>query len=202
MITGHLGNWEMAYQLGVCYIDRPVAAVARPVEPPLIDRFLTNFRTRFGSTIIKKKRALPAMARVLFHGKILGLLVDQGVSPSEGVEVTFFGRRVLATPVVALLARRYGCPVFPIFCVRQPDNRLLAFMENPLPLVRTKDQRADIVTNTQVMMDAIERAIRAYPEQWFWFHKRWKHHHPELYPEDIAKRQRRRERRQKKKTIP
>jgi KDO2-lipid IV(A) lauroyltransferase len=202
MITGHLGNWEMAYQLGVCYIDRPVAAVARPVEPPLIDRFLTNFRTRFGSTIIKKKRALPAMARVLFHGKILGLLVDQGVSPSEGVEVTFFGRRVLATPVVALLARRYGCPVFPIFCVRQPDNRLLAFMENPLPLVRTKDQRADIVTNTQVMMDAIERAIRAYPEQWFWFHKRWKHHHPELYPEDIARRQRRRERRQKKKTIP
>jgi KDO2-lipid IV(A) lauroyltransferase len=68
-------------------------------------------------------------------------------------------------------------------------------MENPLPLVRTKDQRADIVTNTQVMMDAIERAIRAYPEQWFWFHKRWKHHHPELYPEDIERRQRRREKR-------
>jgi len=195
MITAHLGNWEMAYQLGVCYVDRPVEAVARPIQPAFLDRFLTRFRTRFGSTIIKKKRALPAMARTLFKGNILGLLVDQGVNPSEGVEVSFFGRRVLATPAVALLARRYGSPVFPIYCVREPDNQLLTFMEPPLPLVKTRDQRADIVQNTQIMMDTFEKAIRAYPEQWFWFHKRWKHHYPQLYPEDIAKRQRRREKR-------
>jgi KDO2-lipid IV(A) lauroyltransferase len=195
MITAHIGNWEMAYQLGVCYVDRPVAAVARPIEPAFLDRFLTDFRTRFGSTIIKKKRALRAMARTLFQGNILGLLVDQGVSPSEGVEVSFFGRRVLATPAVALLARRYGSPVFPIYCVRQPDNQLLAYMEPPLQLVNTRDQRADIVQNTQIMMDSFEKAIRTYPEQWFWFHKRWKHHYPELYPEDLAKRQRRREKR-------
>jgi KDO2-lipid IV(A) lauroyltransferase len=58
---------------------------------------------------------------------------------------------------------------------------------------RTEGLRADLKTNTQIMTSAIEKAVSAYPEQWFWFHKRWKRHYPNLYPEDMARRQRRRE---------
>jgi len=68
-------------------------------------------------------------------------------------------------------------------------------VEPPLKLHKTDDVRADLQTNTQIMTDSVEKLIRLYPEQWLWFHKRWKRHHPNLYPEDLARRQRQREKR-------
>jgi KDO2-lipid IV(A) lauroyltransferase len=195
MITAHLGNWEMAALFASCYLDEPMAAVARQLESKRLDQWLNRLRTRFGNTILDKKGALPKMARLLRRGKTLGILIDQGTTRSEGVEVTFFGRKALATPAAALLAQRYGSSVVPGFCVRDGKDRLTLIVEPPLSLKQTKDSRADAQINTQIMTEAIEKAVRTYPEQWFWFHKRWKRHYPELYPEDLARRRRRREKR-------
>jgi KDO2-lipid IV(A) lauroyltransferase len=56
---------------------------------------------------------------------------------------------------------------------------------------RTGDLRSDIQTNTQLITDVVEKAVRKYPDQWFWVHKRWKKYYPELYPEYQARRERR-----------
>jgi hypothetical protein len=32
----------------------------------------------------------------------------------------------------------------------------------------------DLVFNTQRCQDALETIIRAHPEQWLWFHQRWR----------------------------
>ena len=36
------------------------------------------------------------------------------------------------------------------------------------------DDEADVLANTQNYTAAIERAVRAYPDQWLWVHRRWK----------------------------
>ena len=195
MISAHLGNWEMSVLCVSCYLNKPLVAPARQIFPETLDRWMRALRTRFGTILLDKKRALPMMARMLRQGNVLGLLIDQGTKFSEGIEVTFFGKTVTATPAAALLARRYNSPVLPVFCVREGDNSLTLIVKPPLNLQKTKDSRADLQANTQVMTDAIEEAVRAYPEQWFWFHKRWKRHYPHLYPEDLARRQRRRKKR-------
>ena len=193
MISAHLGNWEMSQLLVSCYLRKPIVLVARRIQSKMLDRWIHGLRVRFGSVVLDKKRALPKMARALHQGKTLGLLIDQGTKLSRGVEVTFFGRTTTATPAAAILARRYDSPVLPVFCLREADASLMLVVEPPLNLQKTEDQRADLKANTQLMTSAIERAIRAYPEQWFWFHKRWKRHYPYLYPEDLARRKRRKE---------
>ncbi len=40
--------------------------------------------------------------------------------------------------------------------------------------MRTGDEAADIVANTQRFTHEIERYVRQYPEQWLWVHRRWK----------------------------
>ncbi len=193
LISAHLGNWEMAHIFISCYVQAPLVLVARKIQPKTLNRWIHRLRTRFGNIILDKKRALPKMARMVRQGKVLGLLIDQGTVRSEGVEILFFGRTATATPAAAILARRYDSPVLPVFCVREGDGGLTLIVEPTLSLKKTKDIRSDLRINTQIMNDAVERAIRAYPEQWLWFHKRWKRHYPYLYPEDMASRQRRRE---------
>ena len=198
IISAHLGNWEISPVIVSCLLQRPTVSVARRIQPGALNRFILRSRTRFGNMIIDKERALPKMARMLRQGKILGILIDQATTRSEGVEVSFFGKTVTATPAAALLARRYNCPVLTGFCIREPDGRLTLIIGKALSLQVTKDSRADLIENTQIMTHAVEEAVKAYPDQWLWLHKRWKRHYPNLYPEDMAKRKRRREKRRSK----
>jgi KDO2-lipid IV(A) lauroyltransferase len=52
--------------------------------------------------------------------------------------------------------------------------------------------RHDIQAYTQKLLGPLEDVIKQYPEQWFWFHKRWKRTYPELYPEYRELRRRKR----------
>lgn len=198
IISAHLGNWEAASLFSPCYFGYPVTVVARNIESGFANRWMLKFRSRFGNSVIDKEGALPEMTNTLRSGKILALLIDQGTKRSEGVELLFFGKNVTVTPAAAMLALRCKSPVLPVFCVREDDGKLTIIIEPPVQLIRTNNLRDDLKTNTQAMTDIIEKAVRKYPDQWLWLHKRWKRFYPELYPEYIERRRRRREKRIKK----
>jgi len=107
----------------------------------------------------------------------------------DGVEVNFFGRRATATPAAALLGLRCKSPIVPAFCLRNPTGELIAQIEPPLEMQRTKDLRYDLQFNTQQITDWVERSVRKCPEQWNWMLRRWKDFYPDLYQES-KKRQR------------
>ncbi|MGD9300683.1 MAG: hypothetical protein PVI13_03855 [Desulfobacterales bacterium] len=190
IVSAHLGSWETGLLFFSCYIQRPILGVAKKIRFAPLNRWIQRLRSRFGIKIIYKKGALTQMRRMLDRGGIIGLLVDQS-RRSEGVDVTFFGRRVTATPAAAFLAIRCQCPVLPIFCVRDGSGRLTLVVKPPIEIKRRGDLRSDIQFNTQLISDAVENAVRQYPDQWFWVHKRWKKYYPELYPEYVARRKRR-----------
>ncbi len=198
IISAHLGNWEAASLFAPCYFGYPVTVVVRKIESGIINRWILKLRTRFGNSVIDKEGALPEMMQTLRSGKILAMLIDQGTTKSEGVELLFYGKKVTVTPAAAMLALRCKSPVLPVFCIREEDQKLAIIIEPPVQLVRTKDLRDDLKTNTQIMTDVIEKAVRKYPDQWLWLHKRWKRFYPDLYPEYIARRNRRRAKRIKK----
>ena len=195
MISAHLGNWEMAHIFVSCYLQKPLVLVARQIQCRVLNRWICRLQGSCGNIILHKKRALPKMARALHQGRPVGLLIDQETKHSEGVEVTFLDRTATATPAAAIMARRYDSPVLPAFCIREAEGGLTLIVEPPLTLKRTEDLHADLKANTQIMTSCIEKAVRAYPEQWFWFHKRWRGYYPYLYAEELTRRQRRREKR-------
>jgi KDO2-lipid IV(A) lauroyltransferase len=194
MISAHIGNWEMCHLFLSTYLQKTQVVVAQN-QPVFIERIINKLRTSTGNRIISKKGAMIKLVRTLRKGKIIGLLIDQGTSRREGVDVTFFGRNTYATYAASLLAARYNCQVLPVYCIREHDAKLTVVVEPPLKLHKTDDVHSDLQTNTQIMTDSVEKIIRLYPEQWLWFHKRWKRHHPELYPEDLARRRRQKEKR-------
>jgi Kdo2-lipid IVA lauroyltransferase/acyltransferase len=198
LISAHLGNWEIVAPFLSANIGKRASMVGRKLRVKPINRLISELRTRFGATVIDKEDGMPKMMRAIREGKMLGIMLDQGTQSSMGVKVNFFDRAVTATHAPALLALRCRCPVVPIFGVREIDGSLTIIVESPLNLTRTKDLKVDLQVNTQLMVNAIEKAVRAYPEQWFWVHKRWKKYYPHLYPEYMARKKRRRARKSRK----
>ena len=199
IISGHLGNWELALLFAASHLGDRIFAIARKIDFAPLDRWVYRFRTRFGGEVVNKRGALGDMTRAVRSGKVLATLIDQGTMPHEGIDATFFGRKVMATPGIAMLAMRAKVPVMPAFCVRGKTGYKL-IMEQPFEMKRSGDLRTDIQTNTQLIMDAIEAAVRKYPEQYFWFHKRWKIYYPHLYSEDLEKLRRREEKQRRQST--
>jgi len=198
LISAHLGNWEIVAPFLSANMGKRASMVGRRLRVKLINRLINGLRTRFGAKVIDKEAGMPKMMRAIREGKLLGIMLDQGTQSSMGVKVNFFDRAVTATHAPALLALRCKCPVIPIFGVRESDGNLKIIVEPPLKIKRSKDLKSDLKVNTQLMVNAIEKAIRAYPEQWFWVHKRWKKYYPHLYPEYMARKKRRRARKGRK----
>lgn len=197
LISGHFGNWELAHIAFSAFYE-PITMVARELQFKPLDRFLKDLRSMFKSRVLNKKNGLNDMRAALRNREILGILIDQGTIKKEGIETDFFGHKVMTTPAAALLARRFKCPVLPGFVIRKKGGGFEAHCLPQVDMQRTKNYSADIIANTQKMNDTIQGFIEKYPEQWFWFHKRWKRYHPELYTEDIAAKIKRREKRRLK----
>lgn len=179
-ISAHIGNWEAALQSVTAHWHLPSSVVVQKIHNARINRFFEWFRSRFGVEIIYKKDAVKAMQRVLKDRRFLVMLVDQS-RRNGGVPVTFFGKQAYATPAVAMLALRYKVPVYVVYCVRNNTGRLHFFYTDPIKFERTGDLKADVLAYTQIMQNELEAVIRQYPDQWFWFHKRWRSNYKHLY---------------------
>jgi KDO2-lipid IV(A) lauroyltransferase len=116
------------------------------------------------------------LADALGRGTHVGMLVDQYYG--RGVDVTFFGRRTKANPLLARLARHFDCPIHGTRIVRLPNHRFRAELTEEIKPVRDAEGKIDVAKTTQVVMSIIEEWIREHPEQWLWLHRRWR---PEDY---------------------
>jgi KDO2-lipid IV(A) lauroyltransferase len=170
-MTGHLGFWELGAfilpKLGI-----PCDIVAKPMKNPLTDAYLTHIRTQFGSQVLNSRKGARRILKSLQKNRVVGVLLDQHISPPGSVATKFFGRNAYTTSAITNLAMKYQIPVVPVFCLRQDDNRYKVWAE---PMLMLKGEGSDaIAANTQMLADIIERAIRKDVSQWFWMHKRWR----------------------------
>jgi KDO2-lipid IV(A) lauroyltransferase len=173
-LTAHLGAWEFL-SFAWSALEYPISFLVRPIDNARIEDLVEGIRTRFGNTAINKKMAARQALRVLREGGTLGILADLNTHPNEGVFVPFFGHLACTTSGVATLALRTNSVVIPTCAVwDEKRGRFFFHGDPPVELVRTGDDKRDIETNTANFAAAIERMIRAYPEQWLWIHKRWR----------------------------
>ena len=174
ILTGHFGNWELlAYAHGL--LGHPITLVHRPMNNALVDRAITDMRERAGTVSLPKKSAAKAALRALRKHQMVAIPADQNQTRRYGVFADLFGLPASTTPGPARLAMLSGAPVVPVFLVREGDSeRHLIVVLPDVELAETGDREADVVENTRRCNVVFEEMLRRHPEQWIWFHKRWK----------------------------
>ena len=172
IFAAHLANWELpAISAAVHGLDC-VALYRRP-NITAIDNWLRQTRAaNMGELISTGLEAPVKLAEALERGAHVGMLVDQYYV--RGVEVTFFGRRTRANPLLARLARHVDCPIHGVRIIRLPDQRFAGEITEAIAPARDAEGKIDVAGTTQIIMSVVEGWIREHPEQWLWQHRRWR----------------------------
>ncbi|MHB9031351.1 MAG: lysophospholipid acyltransferase family protein [Candidatus Latescibacterota bacterium] len=171
-LTSHTGCWEM---LGswLAASGIPLAAIAKRLYDPRLEEELYRSRTHSGFQVISRGHDTREVIRCLKAGRLLMTLIDQDTKV-KGIFVDFFGRPAHTATSPAHLSLRYDAPIIPVFTCRDENDRHHMYVGEAIGIDRTGDRDRDIAELTARCSRAIEDFIRAHPEQWVWFHRRWK----------------------------
>ena len=172
IFASHLGNWELPAVAAVAH-GLDAAILFRRPNSQSANRIIEELRAVKMGTLIPAGRDAPfRLADALQRGQHVAMLVDQYLT--GGVEVTFFGRKTRANPMLARLLRQIECPVHGVRIIRLPDHRFRAELSEEVKPVRDAKGQIDIQGTTQAITSVVEGWIREYPEQWLWLHRRWR----------------------------
>lgn len=172
-IVSHFGNWELM-TIAVPMFAKPMYIVHRPLRNPVIDNLVEYVRTIHGNVMITKGGSGKLIMELLTANHVIGILSDQNVSVREGMFVDFFGRPACSGVGLAVMALRSGAPVIPAFMVRQKSGKYRLILKPAVKIIRTGTYEMDLLENTQQFTKIVEEVVREYPDQYFWFHQRWK----------------------------
>jgi len=172
LITGHCGNWElMAVYLSINLTKAKI--IARKQNNEYLNRFIERTRGKYGNDIIYKQGALKQILTSLKKNETVALLMDQSVIKSEGISIHFLGKNAYAMKTPAVIARKTGAAVVPLFIRRKEEGHIIEIQEE-IPLVSSEDGDTALLHDTINFSRPIEDYIKKYPSDWLWIHRRWK----------------------------
>lgn len=196
IVTGHVGNWEVAGAL-LAARGVPLAAVVKRQSNPRFDAWLVAARRRIGIEPVYMDDAMHAVPRLLRAGRSVALVADQDAR-SHGVIVTFLGRPASTFRGPARLALATGAPLVFGASVREGEGYRVRMEEVPgtsggpnAPDAAGRTGRRGRDAELALTRDWVERLdahVRRFPEQYFWFHRRWKSGDRNAPPDDAVSR--------------
>ncbi len=168
-LGGHLGNWEhLVPAMRIAGFD--IVPVARPLDNPLLDRWVAGIRSAAGNRPVPKMGALRGLARTLREGRCVGMLVDQN-GGRHGRLAAFFGRPCSTQGAGVALARRFHVP-FSLAAIQRRRPGVHRLLLGPAVFVRDDDAAEGEAV--QEMNRQLEALVRARPAEWMWLHRRWR----------------------------
>jgi KDO2-lipid IV(A) lauroyltransferase len=169
--TLHMGAFEASLKLAKYY---DLYDVIRRTKNPYLDKMMNDNRKRTGVNLIyKDNNTMKHLINAIKNKAVVALFSDHYQGSSQ-TEVEFFGRRTKASSGAVTLSMKYNIPVLVAYNLFNEDNTCTIYFDRVMELELTDDKRKDIDYNTQRLTDIFEEIIKKYPEQWMWFHKRWK----------------------------
>ena len=166
LVSAHFGNWEAA-RLAAMREGAETGIIYRAFNNRYLDQFTMDLIPCAGNPVLQKGRQ--GMRQLVAHvarGGFVMILVDQRNSGAPYLD--FMGHPAETVTAAADLAARAGAALIPARAVRNVAKRSFDVQfEAPV----AGDDSAAMM---QEVNDRIGAWVEDFPEQWFWFHRRWR----------------------------
>jgi KDO2-lipid IV(A) lauroyltransferase len=177
ILAGHLGNFVVIGHY-LRSLGFPMTFVAKRLANERMNREIEALYGRRGSTVIPVRgykndpQAGIRFYRSLKRGDIVVVLVDQDAG-AEGYKSTFFGLPTSLPTGPSRFAFRAGVPVATGFATRE-SGRLVVEIQPPIDYSSAGSPEAAERIILDEYSRRLEEKVQEAPEQYFWFHKKWK----------------------------
>ena len=170
LVSAHHGVWEAA--TNILSFVRPMIAIARVMNNKLVARWMSKHHFRGPVTIIDKNKGFTpqVMRQWESDNAAMTILMDQHASPKRAVKCDFLGRPAWTFTTAARLAIRYGRPIVVGSFVRIGPFRYRLVGGEPLAF----GPDAYLEDAVAALNERLGEAVRKYPEQYLWAHRRWR----------------------------
>lgn len=175
VLTGHVGNWELAgaYLAGLGF---ELAAVVKPPSNRHVAEHADRVRRKLGIETIPMPQARTGVMDALRHNKVVALVADQGALRST-TWTPFFGRPTRTPAGPGVFAARSGAPVIFGALIAQPGGGYHLAGQVLAEEVRSEAAAATLEV-ARLYRAALEALVRRVPEQYLWTHRLWKQQPP------------------------
>tara|TARA_B100001996_G_C18578093_1_gene561145 strand:+ start:343 stop:1005 length:663 start_codon:yes stop_codon:yes gene_type:complete len=165
-LASHFGPWEiMGAWLG--NNGYHLTGVAQKQKNAGADTFFISQREKSGAKHIYRKDSFDKMYQILEKKKILVLISDQDAK-RKGVFVDFLGSTASSPKGAAIFYKNTNAPLVVGTCIEIGHNHY------NIEFLPVNPPENTIESITQAYTSIFSQFILKYPEQYFWFHNRWK----------------------------
>jgi len=168
-VTAHFGPWELLPR-AMKLLGFDIGVVGRSLSRKGATEILDKLRKKPGIQTIDRDAGAGPLLRLLRKNKTLGMLIDQNTRGVQSEFIAFMGQDARTPVAPAVLSRKLGVPVVTMHITRQKDSRYLLEIDEPL-FFSQENSVSDVLT---VLNERISKWILDSPEQWVWFHDRWR----------------------------
>lgn len=168
LLSGHYGNWERAS----AYLSLrgvPLSVVIRDANTKGVNQMVNDLRRGPGTAVIPRGTATRGILAALRKNEVVAILPDQN---AEDAFLPFFGKPAGTNLGAGVIESRTGTALVPAACVRVgPGRYRISFYPALTPHETEGPKGAGALL---AFNEWLEARVRERPEQWLWFHDRWR----------------------------
>ena len=167
ILGAHNANWELMPFFFNYRANLPVTAIYRAPNNPYSEKLLDQCRNPEDRGVYTPKSSSGSrqLVKTLHQDGRIVILFDQKYN--QGIEATFFGRPAMTSTSFSQLARKYDCPILPVW-VERDGHDFTIVIDKPFMIGERTD--AEMVEYGHRILEA---QILKNPGQWLWLHRRW-----------------------------
>ena len=172
IISAHNSNWEIP-GMSIRKTMHQTSAIVREPNNPLINFVLKQLREKYSLRCLSKNRTgTKQLLNNFKNGESIALLAD--LQLSSGINLNFFGRKMKFSSLPAQLALKSKCKIFLGWPIRKNDGKFEFEIHQTINGGDFEDNLDNINKISERIISYYETMIKKHPEQYFWFHNRWK----------------------------
>ena len=177
LVAGHQGNWEWAIHR-LALSKNPHDVIYQKLNNPTFNEFTKQVRSRFGHVVLLEKRESVLLTRERKDiPRVICLAADQAPQkPETAYWTTFLHQDTAFFTGMERFARDYQYPVVFAELIRTKRGKYTMTYELLANVPFDALAPGEIIER---FARRLEKSIIAYPEQYLWSHRRWKHTKPE-----------------------
>ncbi|MCP5023312.1 MAG: lysophospholipid acyltransferase family protein [bacterium] len=171
VVSGHIGDWEMAASISSAVGFRPFYAISKPPRNRPMSIDAQRQREAREVRLLPRRGAMTFAPKVITGGGTLGMLLDQRAR-KKPVLAPYFGRLARSDRSAGVLLRRLKSPVVFLAVYRTGDLRWRLDADRvlfPSDIVGKSPEEVAALINVE-----LERQVLEAPDQYFWLHDRYR----------------------------